>query len=400
MNKNSFQFQPGLILGLTIFVVAATAISICSPATCAALNAAGQGKGGEVIAKPTVTPAKKKPTAKKSTPAETRVNRGVLKTVTLPMPPAEEWQKYGLPPPGDGARAEVQVMIDESGKVTAVQPGDGHPALMGPAVSDATQQHFAPATLNGQPAKSVGWIDYVFTNHPDKSTPSTTGSSGIRVPPPCTPAPSGMVSWYSAENNANDVAGSNHGTMIQGATFAPGKFGQAFSFNGIDQYVSVPSTPSFYAGAFTIAGWVNFSSLKNGAVVVSKYDGNWHGWILQSFDGGIFQFQVERDTNVQKAASGGAGPFAPNTWIHIAGTFDGTNITLYVNGLVVGTATFAGGYTPAFSTPLTIGKASWADRDYLPGKIDEVQFFNRALSASEMATVANPGVSMCHIIIQ
>jgi TonB family protein len=123
---------------------------------------------------------------------------------------------------------------------------------------------------------------------------------------------------------------------------------------------------------------------------VSKYDGNWHGWLLQAFDGGNFMFQIERTTNVQKAASGSLGQIAPNTWVHVAGTYDGTNVRLYLNGSVVGAVTFDGGYTPT-TTPMTIGKASWFDRDFVSGKIDEVEFFSRALTAAEIVTLAGIG---------
>jgi hypothetical protein len=56
-----------------------------------------------------------------------------------------------------------------------------------------------------------------------------------------------------------DIQGSNHGALHNGATFAPGLFGQAFSFDGVDDYFDYGSQTSlnFGAGAgFTIAGWV------------------------------------------------------------------------------------------------------------------------------------------------
>lgn len=217
-----------------------------------------------------------------------------------------------------------------------------------------------------------------------------------QLTPKCTPPPSGIVSWYSADYNANDTFGTNHGAISGGPAFASGKVGQAFSFNGINQFVTVPDSANMQPIAFTIEGWVNFSSLSRGAIVASKYDGNWHGWLLQSLEDGNFQFQIARSANVQKAASGSVGPIAPNTWVHVAGTYDGTNITLYINGSVAGTAVFSGGYTPT-SAPMTIGKASWYNGDFLPGKIDELKFFNRALSASEIVAIAKSGsLGICH----
>lgn len=56
----------------------------------------------------------------------------------------------------------------------------------------------------------------------------------------CTPPPPGMISWWGGDNNALDIIGTNHGTLVNGATYAPGLVGQAFSFDGAGDYVTVP----------------------------------------------------------------------------------------------------------------------------------------------------------------
>ncbi|MGH9945549.1 MAG: hypothetical protein ACRD9R_24610, partial [Pyrinomonadaceae bacterium] len=50
----------------------------------------------------------------------------------------------------------------------------------------------------------------------------------------CLPPPAGMVAWYPGDGNADNLVGVNNGTLQNGATFAPGKVGQAFSFDGVD----------------------------------------------------------------------------------------------------------------------------------------------------------------------
>src|SRR5262245_17110647 len=54
----------------------------------------------------------------------------------------------------------------------------------------------------------------------------------------CTPPPPNVVSWWPGDGNANDIQRSNNGTLQNGAAFAPGYVGQAFSFDGINDYVS------------------------------------------------------------------------------------------------------------------------------------------------------------------
>jgi hypothetical protein len=50
-----------------------------------------------------------------------------------------------------------------------------------------------------------------------------------------------MVTWYTGDGTANDFFGVNNGMLQNGASFAPGKVGQAFSLNGINQFVTLPT---------------------------------------------------------------------------------------------------------------------------------------------------------------
>src|SRR5262249_23476230 len=61
----------------------------------------------------------------------------------------------------------------------------------------------------------------------------------------CTPPPPGMVAWYPGDGNTNDFVGSDNGTPVNGAAFAPGLVGQAFKFTAdLDSGVLIPSSPA------------------------------------------------------------------------------------------------------------------------------------------------------------
>src|SRR5262249_4185521 len=71
--------------------------------------------------------------------------------------------------------------------------------------------------------------------------------------------PNGAVSWWKADGSAVDVLGANSGVLENGASFAAGKIGQAFSFDGTDDAVRMAGqvlTPA----AFTVEAWINASS--------------------------------------------------------------------------------------------------------------------------------------------
>ena len=75
--------------------------------------------------------------------------------------------------------------------------------------------------------------------------------------------PAGLVSWWQAEGSANDAQGGNNGMLQSDATFAPGKVGQAFSFDGNGGAVLIgnPANLRLSAGDFAVDAWVNFTSL-------------------------------------------------------------------------------------------------------------------------------------------
>ncbi|SRR6266567_7053026 len=71
--------------------------------------------------------------------------------------------------------------------------------------------------------------------------------------PTCAPTPSGLVSFWPGDGNANDFQGSNNGTLEGNATFGPGFIGPAFSFDGAGD-VAIPSIN--VGSAFTVELWV------------------------------------------------------------------------------------------------------------------------------------------------
>jgi hypothetical protein len=77
----------------------------------------------------------------------------------------------------------------------------------------------------------------------------------------CAPPPAGIVAWWPADGNANDIVGGNNGTLQRAVGFAPGEVGQAFNFTGNGQVaVGVPNFATPNSG-FTVEAWVKPSAL-------------------------------------------------------------------------------------------------------------------------------------------
>src|SRR5947199_9852261 len=103
--------------------------------------------------------------------------------------------------------------------------------------------------------------------------------------PPCATTPSGMVSWWPGEGNANDIVDGNSGTLQGGATFAAGYVGQAFLLDGVNAYVDAGNAPNLHVsgGDFTVEAWVRFNALGGDMSIMDKMSAsgvNTDGWRL------------------------------------------------------------------------------------------------------------------------
>src|ERR1051325_11276156 len=95
----------------------------------------------------------------------------------------------------------------------------------------------------------------------------------------CVEPPPGLASWWRGEGNAQDSVRGNHGALRNGASFAAGKVGQAFSRNGTDQYVlisdPVPASLQIQ-NEITLSAWIYVTSYPAsgtlGLIIGSQYD--------------------------------------------------------------------------------------------------------------------------------
>jgi hypothetical protein len=220
--------------------------------------------------------------------------------------------------------------------------------------------------------------------------------------PACVTSPSGIVGWWPAEGNASDYVAGNHGTVLSGATYAAGKAGQAFDFNGTSGNVLVPASTSLNVRSLTIEGWIfprDFLSRPVVEFASSNSSAGVHFWVntaLSSSPPGALYANI-RDVAVGSHwLSSGAGLMVTNQWQHVAVTYDSTNgqARIYLNGAVVAQSNLGTNFTPATAYPLNFGyrpsgSADPGGNSRFAGKIDEMSVYNRALSSNEIAAVYN-----------
>ena len=210
-------------------------------------------------------------------------------------------------------------------------------------------------------------------------------------------APSGLVAAYSFDAGSGttlaDASGTGNTGTIAGATWSSaGKNGGALSFDGSGDMVTVAGSPSLdLNAAVTLEAWVRPTTLGGDwrTVLVKERPGHLN-YALYAHDGGP---GPSGHVNVGGSDRFSAAPPVPaNAWTHLATTYDGTSLKLYVNG-VVATTLAVGGPIATATNPLRIGGNSvWGE--WFNGLIDDVRVYNRALSPSEiqtdMATAVGP----------
>jgi len=168
------------------------------------------------------------------------------------------------------------------------------------------------------------------------------------------------------DSSTNNFTITRNGNTTQG-TYSP--YGSNWSnyFNGASYFTSSASqiVPT---GSFTVECWVYVTSTSAQSFVAQGTSGNAARFCL-AIDGGLWFTQIG-SVNIN------TGTPATNTWNYIAVTFNGTTLTLYVNGTSVGTASTT---TSAQNTTLAIGTlgASWATTGYfVTGYISNVRISN------------------------
>ena len=239
---------------------------------------------------------------------------------------------------------------------------------------------------------SVTFGDFNNDGRMDLTT-ANSGSDNISVllnncQTVCTLPPAGMISRWRGNDSAVDSAGVNNGTMINGATYTTGVVGQAFAFNGANQYVEIPDSPSLRpANGLTVEGWIKFNSSGAQAAMVSKpfLTGSGNSYVIW-----------RQGTALYAGTSSGAigAEFTPvaGRWYHMAYTYDNSTFVhrLYVDGAIVATSTYQVDITYD-SAPLLIG----TDKDngqpvlQLDGAVDEVGIYSRPLSTVELQKIRN-----------
>lgn len=155
------------------------------------------------------------------------------------------------------------------------------------------------------------------------------------------------------------------------------------NFDGSDDYVQTPLTATLIGSTFTIEAWVNASDLNDRPIVSTLTTSGNTGMELHLAANGSLSLTVRNSNNSWSDFNTQAAWISGNTWVHVAATFDGTAVALYVNGYSCSvTGTMSGSFV-AGTELLEIGRRVSGDTKY-KGDISEVQLWNVVRSQAEI----------------
>ena len=199
----------------------------------------------------------------------------------------------------------------------------------------------------------------------------------------------GLISYWSFDGNATDSVGSNNGT-VNGATLTSGIKGllnTAYSFNaGSNQYINFSNVLGT-SNNLTVVAWIYPSSVSGMQEIVSKWN-NGNAGDFHFYLNGNHLYMARNSTPGTSAVSGAI--LSSNTWYQVAGVYDGTNMTLYVNGTQSGSPQVSNSESPSSVNFLVGAYYNLSSlSSFFSGSIDSVRIYNRALTADEVTTIYN-----------
>jgi chitodextrinase len=199
--------------------------------------------------------------------------------------------------------------------------------------------------------------------------------------------PTGLVAAYSFNEGSGttvtDASANGNAGTISNASWTSGKYGGALAFNGSSSRVTIPNAPTLQlTSGMTLEAWVNPTTVSS----------LWRDVIYKGKDNYFLEATSSRSSrpvggailNGTNAAATGPTPLTAGTFTHLAATYNGSTMRLFVNGTQVAS-------TPGTGSILTSANALQIGSDsnfgqYFTGTIDEVRVYNTALTQAQIQT--------------
>jgi hypothetical protein len=182
---------------------------------------------------------------------------------------------------------------------------------------------------------------------------------------------------YDSSGNGND------GTLENGVQWVDGKYGKALEFDGVDDYVDIGNNQFLPTTAITISMWIQTSATDEVDLFISDQSYSTYTFRIEDNE---FYFRIIPQTSTTSGQTiiTSTSSVSDNYWHHIVGTWDGSDMKLYIDGSLNVSESMTTSPVSFNSDNAELGRFP-SSAAYYNGKIDEVAIWNRALSSEEIS---------------
>ena len=228
-----------------------------------------------------------------------------------------------------------------------------------------------------------------------------------------------VVNLYNSGNGAEypfstqslvsykDAVGTNHGISpastltggVPGPSFTTGKIGKAFNFDGINDYIQLPTNSLNLTGNYSMNLWLYLPSSPNSTLLsVFGNDGTNKGFYidLTNSNSYTFRFVGFNNGNVTIALNASGNPGYLSRWSMATLTVSGTSVKVYLDGSLVSSGVMSSPINYIGTTYPTLGAfriGNGSPSGYLANgtKIDALSVWNKELTSNEVTELYNSG---------
>ena len=217
--------------------------------------------------------------------------------------------------------------------------------------------------------------------------------------------PPDLAGYWKLDGDAHDSSGNGIDGSIQGPIFTAGRLGQALDFDGEDDYVNVGGL-NISGDGLTISAQISadaFGGMFRDGRIFSKATSNQaqdHYWMLSTIRRGAqtrLRFRLKTD-GITDTLIATDGNLTTDQWYHVAATYDGAFMRLFLDGSLVGSMAKTGSIDVNAAVDAWIGQNPG---NYGPfdGLIDDLQIYARGLSEAEIAALSPFAVAASHVAL-
>lgn len=195
-----------------------------------------------------------------------------------------------------------------------------------------------------------------------------------------------LILHLPMEGNADDISGNGHNGIVLGASIVDGKYGKAYSFDGIDDYIRIPLVLT--NNEFSVSAWIYHNEYtQEGDAIIGN--SSWNTWFTNGF---VIRFWKSNTTlrfTFGNSTSGGliTTNVPMRAWTHVAATYDGKTYKAYVNGNLITSQDIS--YSIPTNTIRIGSDFTNSGSVNFNGSIDDVQIYSKALEIEDIKRIMN-----------